>query len=46
MLLVDVVVASEFSNEADHKIVSVDSIPEDMMALDIGSETVNYTKKH
>lgn len=40
VLPVDVVVASEFSNEADHKIVSVDSIPEDMMALDIGSETV------
>lgn len=40
MLPVDVVVASEFSNEAEHSNVLVDNIPDDMMALDIGTETV------
>ena len=32
--------ASEFSNDADKKIVSADSIPADMMGMDIGPETV------
>lgn len=40
ILPVDVVVAAEFSNEAEHRNVSVDNIPDDMMALDIGTETV------
>ena len=40
VLPVDVVAAAEFSNEADHRIVAVDDIPDDMMALDIGTETV------
>lgn len=40
VLPVDVVAAAEFSNDADHRIVSVDEIPNDMMALDIGTETV------
>lgn len=40
VLPVDVVAAAEFSNEADHRIVAVDEIPDDMMALDIGTETV------
>ena len=40
ILPVDVVVASEFSNEAEHSNVSVDNIPDDMMALDIGTKTV------
>ena len=40
VLPVDVVAAAEFSNEADHRIVAVDEIPNDMMALDIGTETV------
>ena len=40
ILPVDVVVAAEFSNEAEHSNVSVDNIPDDMMALDIGTETV------
>lgn len=40
ILPVDVVAASEFSNEAEHHNVSVDNIPDDMMALDIGTETV------
>lgn len=45
VLPVDVVVASEFSNDADSKNVTVDSIPEDMMALDIGAETVKLYEK-
>ncbi|RQD74938.1 MAG: phosphoglycerate kinase [Candidatus Syntrophonatronum acetioxidans] len=36
----DVIVASEASEKSDQKIVSVDSIPDDWMALDIGSETL------
>lgn len=35
----DVVVASEFSNDADTKIVDIDSIPGDYMGLDIGPKT-------
>jgi phosphoglycerate kinase len=35
----DLVVAAEFKAEADHKVVSVDAIPGDWMALDIGPET-------
>ena len=45
ILPVDLVVASEFSNDAEHKTVSVDQIPDDMMALDIGSETVKLYEK-
>src|SRR5699024_12454245 len=45
ILTVDLVVASEFSNDAEHKTVSVDQIPDDMMALDIGSETVKLYEK-
>lgn len=40
MLPVDVVVAKEFKNDTEYRTVSVDSIPEDMMGLDIGEETV------
>ncbi|HLN62576.1 MAG TPA: phosphoglycerate kinase [Symbiobacteriaceae bacterium] len=35
----DLVVASEFKADADHKVVSADAIPEGWMALDIGPET-------
>lgn len=35
----DAVVAESFSEEADNKIVSVEEIPEDWMALDIGPKT-------
>lgn len=38
---VDAVVADDFSNEANTKIVSIDSIPSDWEALDIGPETSN-----
>lgn len=40
LLPVDVVVADEFSPNANHKQVEVDNIPEDMQALDIGDKTI------
>ncbi len=40
ILPVDVIVASEFSNDSPSKVVSVDSIPADKMGLDIGPETI------
>lgn len=39
-LPVDVVVAREFKNDTEFKTVKIDSIPEDMMGLDIGEETI------
>lgn len=39
MLPTDMVVADRFAPDADHKNVSVDAIPADWMALDIGEET-------
>ncbi len=36
LLLVDVVVAAEFKAEAEHKVVAVEDVPADWMALDIG----------
>ncbi len=39
MLPVDSVVAKEFSNESEHKVVDEDGIEEGWMALDIGPET-------
>ncbi|MDF2630748.1 MAG: phosphoglycerate kinase [Symbiobacteriaceae bacterium] len=35
----DLIVASEFKADAEHKVVSADAIPEGWMALDIGPET-------
>ncbi len=40
MLPVDVVVAKEFKNDAEFKTVKIDNIPEDMMGLDIGEESI------
>ncbi|MCR2043114.1 phosphoglycerate kinase [Anaerosalibacter massiliensis] len=40
LLPVDIVVAKEFKNDTEYKTVKIDSIPEDMMGLDIGSETI------
>ena len=44
MLPVDTVCAKEFSNDAEHAAYFVDEIPEDMMGLDIGPETVKAYK--
>ena len=40
LLPVDVVVAKEFKNDTEIDIVGIDRIPEDMMGLDIGPETL------
>ena len=40
LLPVDVVVSKEFSNNSDFKTVTIDSIEEDYMGLDIGYKTV------
>ena len=44
MLPVDTVCAKEFSNDAEASVYFVDEIPEDMMGLDIGPETVKAYK--
>lgn len=36
---VDVVVAAAFADDADHKVVDLDDIPDDWMVLDIGPKT-------
>ncbi len=40
ILPVDAVVAAEFDADAEHKTLSIDNIPDDMMGLDIGEESV------
>jgi len=40
LLPVDIVVASEFSNDAEYKTVTIDKIPEDMMGMDMGEESI------
>ena len=45
VLPVDAVVASEFKDDDDHKTVKIDEIPEDMMGLDVGPETVALFKE-
>jgi 3-phosphoglycerate kinase len=40
ILPVDMVVAKEFKNDTEFKTVKIDSIPKDMMGLDIGEETI------
>ena len=44
MLPVDTVCAKEFSNDSESAVYFVDEIPEDMMGLDIGPETVKMYK--
>lgn len=39
LLPVDVTVAESFSNDAAHKVVPVDAVPENWMILDIGTKT-------
>ncbi|WP_414044727.1 phosphoglycerate kinase [Macrococcus equi] len=45
ILPVDAVVTKEFSNDGEISTVSVDDIPQDLQALDIGPETVELFKK-
>ncbi|MCO6418567.1 phosphoglycerate kinase [Siccirubricoccus sp. KC 17139] len=40
LLPVDLVVATAFAENAPHRTVGIDSVPADMMALDVGPETV------
>src|SRR5699024_2432381 len=40
ILPVDIVVAKEFKNDTEFKTVEIDSIPKDMMGLDIGGKTI------
>lgn len=40
LLPVDIVIAKEFKNDTEFKTVKIDSIPENMMGLDIGEETI------
>ena len=40
LLPVDIVVAKEFKNDTEFKTVNIDSIPDDMMGLDIGEESI------
>lgn len=44
-LPVDVVAAAAFSNDADHRIVSIDEIPAGWMGLDIGPKTIEVWKE-
>ncbi|MGO1368404.1 MAG: phosphoglycerate kinase [Senegalia sp. (in: firmicutes)] len=45
LLPVDTVVAKEFKNDTDYKTVDADSIPEDMMGVDIGDATIELFEK-
>lgn len=40
ILPVDILVAEEFKNDTEFKTVDIDSIPRDMMGLDIGEKTI------
>lgn len=40
LLPVDTVVAKEFKNDTEYKNVKIDEIPQDMMGLDIGKDTI------
>jgi phosphoglycerate kinase len=42
VLPVDLVVASAFANDAEHKVVSVDEVPAEWMALDIGPASIAH----
>ncbi|NBI05353.1 phosphoglycerate kinase [Senegalia massiliensis] len=39
LLPVDIVITKEFKNDSEYKTVNIDSIPKDMMGLDIGEKT-------
>jgi phosphoglycerate kinase len=40
ILPVDTIVAKEFKNDTEYKTVNIEKIPEDMMGLDIGEESI------
>src|SRR5690606_15357354 len=40
LLPVDIVVAAEFKNDTEFKTVPIDKIPEDMMGMDAGEESI------
>ncbi len=40
LLPVDITIAKEFKNDTDFRVVAIDSIPQDMMGLDSGQETI------
>ncbi|MGK7868546.1 phosphoglycerate kinase [Falsiroseomonas sp. E2-1-a20] len=44
LLPVDLVVAGAFAANAPHRTVAIDRVPEDMMALDVGPETVDIVE--
>jgi phosphoglycerate kinase len=46
LLPVDLRVASEFAADAENKIVSIEDVPDDWMALDIGPATIAYFSNH
>lgn len=45
LLPVDAVAAKEFKNDAEYDTFDVDSIPDDMMGLDIGSKTIKLFRE-
>lgn len=45
LLPVDFVVADKFDASAEHKVVAIDAVPSDWMALDIGPETAKLYAK-
>jgi len=45
VLPVDVVIATEFSNDAERKVVPADAIPADWMGMDIGPKSIEEFKK-
>lgn len=45
ILPIDIVVAKEFDNDAEKKLVSIQSIPVDWMGLDIGNKSIELFKK-
>ena len=45
LLPVDIVVAKEFKNDTEYRTVKVDDIPQDMMGMDIGEESIELFSK-
>jgi phosphoglycerate kinase len=45
LLPVDLVVAEAFAAQSPHRTVAIDRVPEDMMALDVGPDTVELVER-